>query len=81
MASTDLLIIIITQFDFADIPKIIIQLSHPKNDIYPVSETFYMSNKELDLEMMKLVMVRDDDIDFDFWWLRQYFCWCCWQQR
>ena len=72
MASTDLLIII-TQFDFAGVPKIIIQVSHPKNDIYFVSENSYMSNMELDLEMMKLV--RDDDIEFDFWWLRQYFFW------
>ena len=64
MASTDLLIII-TQFDFAGVPKIIIQVSHPKNDNYPVSETSYMSNMELDLEMMK--WVRDDDIEFDFW--------------
>ena len=72
MASTDL-IIIITQFDLAGVPKIIIRVSHPKNDIDLVSETSYMSNMELDLEMMKLV--RDDDIEFDFWWLRQYFFW------
>ena len=70
MASTDLLIII-TQFDFAGVPKIIIQVR--ENDNYPVSETSYMFNMELDLEMMKLV--RDDDIEFDFWWLRQYFFW------
>ena len=62
MASTDLLIII-TQFDFAGVPKIIIQVR--ENDNYPVSETSYMSNMELDLEMMK--WVRDDDIEFDFW--------------
>ena len=49
MASTDLLIII-TQFEFAGVPKIIIQVSHPKNDIYFVSENSYMSNMELDLE-------------------------------
>ena len=41
MASTDLLIIIITQFDFAGVPKIIIQVSHPNDDIYPVLETYY----------------------------------------
>lgn len=70
MASTDLLIII-THFDFAGVPKIIIQVR--ENDNYPVSETSYMFNMELDLEMMKLV--RDDDIEFDFWWLRQYFFW------
>ena len=70
MASTDLLIII-THFDFAGVPKIIIQVR--ENDNYPVSETSYMFNMELDLEMMKLV--RDDDIEFDFWWLRQYFSW------
>ena len=62
MASTDLLIII-THFDFAGVPKIIIQVREIDN--YPVSETSYMSNMELDLEMMK--WVRDDDIEFDFW--------------
>ena len=59
MASTELLLIV-TQFDFAGVPKIIIQVSHPKKDVYPVSETSYMSIMELDLEMMKLV--RDDGI-------------------